>query len=301
MPISEIYKSQVKLLIRCLPAIDQVPFFALKGGTAINLFCRNMPRISVDIDLAYLTINDRETALSEIRSGIISVSENLRRVISRVQIQIHGETPRLYVSLDNAQIKVEVNTTIRGTLLPPLKNSICTKAQQQFSLFAEVQRLADADLYGGKLCAALDRQHPRDLFDVMLLQVEGAIPDEIRHAFVIYLASHNRPIAEILAPRIKPLEVTFSQNFSGMTDQPVELSELESTRIQLFKWAVNALTENERKFLLSIKQGEPDWDQMPYPGINRLPAIQWKLRNVRQMSTRNHSIALARLRKLLNL
>ena len=145
-----------------------------------------------------------------------------------------------------------------------MKNSICTNAQQNF--------MADADLYGGKLCAASDRQHPRDLYVVMLLQAEGAIPDEIRHAFEIYLASHNRPIAEILAPRIKSLEVPFSQNFSGMTDQPVELCDLESTRIQLFKWAVNALTENERKFLLSIKQGEPDWDQMPYPGINRLLA-----------------------------
>ncbi len=299
MSLSEIYRSQVQLLIRCLPAVAQVPHFALKGGTAINLFYQNMPRVSVDIDLVYLPINERKTALSEIRSGITSIAENIRNMISPVQFRIDNN--KLFVGSGQAQIKVEINSIVRGSLFAPVKSNICDVIQQKYEMFIQVRRLATAELYGSKLCAALDRQHPRDLFDVMLLQAEGPIPDEVRHAFVVYLASGNRPISELLAPNRKVLQDTFSQHFIGMTDQPVQLSELEATREKLFAWALNALTENERKFLLSIKQGEPDWDQLPYSGIDQLPAIQWKLHNVRQMSVRAHDIALARLRDLLEI
>src|SRR5690606_36532122 len=61
------YRAQVELLIRCLPAVANAPDFALKGGTAINLFLRDMPRLSVDIDLTYLPITDRANALTDIR------------------------------------------------------------------------------------------------------------------------------------------------------------------------------------------------------------------------------------------
>ena len=301
MPPSDNYRTQVELLIRCLPAVDRVPYFALKGGTAINLFYQNMPRVSVDIDLTFLPVTDRETALEKIRSGLTTVAENIRRTISRAQVQLHSDTLKLLVSVRGAQVKVEIGTIVRGTLLTPVESNLCSAAQQQYKLFVRVRRLATADLYGSKLCVALDRQHPRDLFDVMRLQTEGKIPDEIRHAFVVYLAGHNRPIAELLAPNRKPLEDLFTQHFSGMTDQPIELCELEAARVQLFDWAATALSENERKFLLSVKQGEPDWTQLPFESLDQLPAIQWKLHNIRQMSVRAHDVALARLRDVLEI
>ncbi len=83
--------------------------------------------------------------------------------------------------------------------------------------------------------------------------------------------------------------------------QPVQIAELEATRTKLFSWALNSLTDNERRFLLSIKKGEPDWDQMPYRGIDQLPAIRWKLQNIRRMSRHSHKVALARLRELLEI
>ena len=299
MSLSEIYKSQVQLLIRCLPAVAQAPCFALKGGTAINLFYQNMPRVSVDIDLVYLPINERKTALSEIRSGMTTIVENIHNMVSPVQVRFHNN--KLFVNSGQAQVKVEINSIVRGSLLAPVKSNICDAVQQKYEMFIQVRRLATAELYGSKLCAALDRQHPRDLFDVMLLQAQGTIPDEVRHAFVVYLASSNRPIAELLSPNRKELKDTFSQHFIGMTVQPVHISELEATREKLFTWALRALTENERKFLLSIKQGDPDWDQLPYSGIDQLPAIQWKLHNVRQMSVHTHDVAVARLRELLEI
>lgn len=81
MPISDIYRAQVDLLIRCLPAVAKVRTFALKGGTAINLFRHDMPRLSVDIDLTYLPVSNRNTALAEIRAGLGAIEVAVQRTI----------------------------------------------------------------------------------------------------------------------------------------------------------------------------------------------------------------------------
>lgn len=295
------YRAQVELLIRCLPAVASAPDFALKGGTAINLFLRDMPRLSVDIDLTYLPISDRDTALTDIRSQLAAITKELKRTVSGVNVQlVEGDAPKLFVDKSGARIKVEPSVVIRGSLVPPVSSELCPAGQAAYEMFVEVQRLDSADLYAGKICAALDRQHPRDLFDVMHLQAAGPIPDSIRQAFVAYLAGHRRPIAELLHPNRKPIEDLFVNHFAGMTKEPVELAELEAARTQLFEWAATSLSENERRFLLSIKQGEPDWSLLPFEGLDKWPAIQWKLHNIRLMSARSHKQALDRLRAILD-
>ncbi|TFH50499.1 MAG: nucleotidyl transferase AbiEii/AbiGii toxin family protein [Lysobacterales bacterium] len=191
------YRAQVDLLIRCIPVIARAPEFALKGGTAINLFLHDMPRLSVDIDLTFLPISDRDSALVEIRSRLATIAEEIRRTIPRVQIQLtEGDTPKLLVGTSDARVKVEPSVVIRGSLFPPVESDLCPAAQEAYELFVRAQRLDPADLYGGKLCAALERQHPRDLFDIMHLQAAGEIPNEIRQAFVAYLASHPMETAQ---------------------------------------------------------------------------------------------------------
>lgn len=299
---SAAYKSQVDLLVHCLPAITQVPNFALKGGTAINLFLRNMPRLSVDIDLAYLPVTQRDMALADISSGLAAIAEALRQAIANVHVRQSGSNaPKLAINSGGAHIKIEANTIIRGSLMPPVHSALCPAAQEAYEMFTEVQRLDSADLYGGKICAALDRQHPRDLFDIMHLQLAGPIPTIMRQAFVAYLAGHRRPIAEILAPKRKLIDDLFTDHFTGMAEHPVELDELEATRTQLFEWVATTLTENERRFLLLIKQGEPDWSLLPFEGLDRWPPIQWKLYNIRRMSPQAHKAALNRLRDVLGL
>ena len=296
------YRAQVELLIRCLPAVATARQFALKGGTAINLFLRDMPRLSVDIDLTYLPLSDRDTALTDIRTQLAVIAEELWRTVPGVNVQlVEGDVPKLFVDKSGARIKVEPSVIIRGSLVPPVSSELCPSAQEAYELFIEAQRLDSADLYAGKLCAALDRQHPRDLFDVMHLQAAGPIPDSIRQAFVAYLAGHRRPIVELLQPNRKAIEDLFANHFAGLTDEPVELAALEATRTQLFEWASTAFTEHERQFLLSIKQGEPDWALLPFEGLDQWPAIQWKLHNVRQMSARSRKKALDRLRDALSL
>lgn len=61
-----------------MPFVAQERCFALKGGTAINFFLQEMPRLSVDIDLTYLPISKRETSLSEIRSAVLRIGESIK-------------------------------------------------------------------------------------------------------------------------------------------------------------------------------------------------------------------------------
>lgn len=296
------YRAQVELLIRSLPAVASAPDFALKGGTAINLFLRDMPRLSVDIDLTYLPVSDRDAALTDIRAQLATIAEAIQCSVPGAKVQlVEGTVPKLLVDKSGARIKIEPSVVIRGSLVPPVSSELCSAAQETYELFVEVQRLDAADLYAGKLCAALDRQHPRDLFDVMHLQASGPIPDSIRQAFVAYLAGHRRPIAELLQPNRIAIEDLVANHFAGMTEEPVELAELEAARTQLFEWAASALTDNERRFLLSIKQGDPDWALMPFEGLDKWPAIQWKLHNIGLMNTRSHRKAVERLRQVLGI
>jgi hypothetical protein len=111
--ISETYRAQVDLLLQVLPHVAKEESFALKGGTAINLFVRDMPRLSVDIDLTWLPFDDRATAL-------VGITDALRRVKARVEPAIpacrvalvpqsDGQEAKLTCQTQNAQIKVEVS------------------------------------------------------------------------------------------------------------------------------------------------------------------------------------------------
>lgn len=75
------YRSQVALLIRILPFVAEEPDFALKGGTAINLFVRDMPRLSVDIDLTYLPVQDRKASLAAIDAAMKRIAALIERGI----------------------------------------------------------------------------------------------------------------------------------------------------------------------------------------------------------------------------
>ena len=191
------FYAQVELLLRVLPLVAKEEMFALKGGTAINLFIRNMPRLSVDIDLTFLPVLDRDTTFRQIGEGLTRIKQRIERSLREVQadlVTLGGSSAptSMNVQSTSARIRIEVNVVVRGTVYPVVVLPLCQRAQDEFELFSEVQTLSVADLYGGKLCAALDRQHPRDLFDVKLLLTNEGITDEVRKAFLVYLISHSR-------------------------------------------------------------------------------------------------------------
>ena len=241
-----IYHKQAELLLRVLPLVMREDVFALKGGTAINFFWRDYPRLSVDIDLTYTKVKPRNESLADINLGLKNIEANLQRVIQDIQTttQIDRKNNLAYaliIRLNEATIKVEVNTVIRGTVYPIVEKSLCNKAEQEFELSVTARTLSLEDLYGGKICAALDRQHPRDLFDVKLLFENERLTDKVRKAFIVYLISHDRPIVELLNPNLKDIRQTFESEFSGMTLEPVELKELLLTRDTLINTIKSSL------------------------------------------------------------
>jgi predicted nucleotidyltransferase component of viral defense system len=297
------YERQVELLIRCLPSIDKHDCFAIKGGTAINLFHREMPRLSVDIDLAFLPLKSREDSFHEMSRAILEIKNDIENSIPGVQIRstYTDKIPtKLIVTGNDIQIKIEVNLVLRGYVFKPETRELCKDAQAQFQQYVKIKSLSKEDLYGGKICAALDRQHPRDLFDIMLLLDDEGITPEIRKAFVIYLAEHSRPMNELLNPKLKNLDEVFTSQFSGMSLIPVSLSDLYSTRDKLIAIIQASLSDAEKTFLLSIKKGEPDWGILGIDHLDKLPALQWKLINIRKMNKKKRSEALGKLANLLN-
>mgnify|MGYP000870972881 CR=1 FL=1 len=214
MDLRDSYARQVKLLMAALPHVAKESCFALKGGTAINLFVQDFPRLSVDIDLA--AIND---ALKRITASL-----NGRPGITAIRQENKADEKRIIVNTADAKIKIEVSPVWRGLLLPPAEMPVCERVEMDYG-FTTMSVVSLADLYGGKICAALDRQHPRDLFDVLNMLEKPGLMREIFDGFLCYLAGHPRPIAELLAPNWDTARIAtlYAQEFSGMTQQETSL------------------------------------------------------------------------------
>lgn len=294
------YYQQVALLLSALPVVASERCFALKGGTAINLFVRNFPRLSVDIDLAYILLESRDEALPNVRAALTRIAERLQQQagISAVLQTNNPDEMRIVVSSQGAQIKIEVSPVARGTLYPPDERDVVEAVEDEFG-FATIQVVSLADLYGGKLCAALDRQHPRDFYDVkMLLETQG-IDRQIFNGFITYLLGHKRPLSEILDPHWKDISLPYANEFNGMTFDVVSLDELNAIP-ELMVTALKAqFTQRDYNFLMSFKSGQPDWSLAPEEHIQHLPAVKWKLQNIGQMPKDKHAQALVKLESVI--
>jgi len=297
------YFKQVDLLLQILPVISKIENFALKGGTAINLFLRDLPRLSVDIDLTYLPLDDRSTSLENINRHLTHIAEECQGTFRDCQISSKQQKGLIYgitIARNDATIKVEPNTTIRGAVFPATTLRLCSKAQNVFERSVEIQSLSLEDLYGGKICAALDRQHPRDLYDVYILMENEGLTEKVRQAFIVYLLSHNRPISELLDPQLKDnLEETYQETFEGMAFTAISLDKLVEGWKQLVKDINQGLTDQEKEFILSFKKKSPQWELFPVDNIKDLPAIQWKMFNLKKMSDSKHKKAYDKLEKVL--
>ena len=296
------YFQQVALLLALMPLVDRERCFALKGGSAINLFVRDLPRLSVDLDLTFLPIKARAQSLAEIDAALGRMAVAIGQALPGVAVQYGAGRPgtrtKLLVKRGGVGVKVETSPVLRGAVSEPATHGVCPAIEAQFG-YTELPLLHPHDLYAGKLCAALDRQHPRDLFDVKLLLEDEGVTDDLMQIFVVYLISGNRPLAEMLAPQFQPLEAVFETRFKGMTLQPIDVAALEATRRDLVKLIQERLTDDQRRFLLSFKQGMPEWSLLPLPGVSQLPAVQWKLLNIGQMSKAKHAVALGKLKEVL--
>lgn len=282
--MAKAYKTQVGLLLAVLPEVAKEKCFALHGGTAINLFVRDMPRLSVDIDLTYIPIEDRTTSVTNINAALGRIKENLERTLAETRVAHRADILKLQIIGRGAEIKLEVNQINRGVLSEPAIMPLCTKAQEEFDVFCEVPVVSTGQLFGGKICAALDRQHPRDLFDVRYILENEGFGDAVKQGFLFCLLSSSKPIHEVLFPRMQDMRAVLVNQFEGMSDEPFSYEMFESARNRLMESIYSGLTLNDRRFILSVKNLEPDWSRYRF---SEFPAIKWKIQNLANLKKNN--------------
>lgn len=298
------YYGQVRLLTRILPLVAVEKSFALKGGTAINLFIRDLPRLSVDIDLVYLPMDDRDAVLRNVAEALARIADAIIAAMPGTEIvrsfEHQADALRLFVAQGGDRIKIELSPVLRGSVFPQELREVSPAVEEQFG-YVEMQLLSIPDLYAGKICAALDRQHPRDLFDVKLLFENEGLTEDLVRTFLVYLISHNRTMAELLQPTRKDIAGIYEGEFVRMSQIEVSLDELLAVRERLIADLNKALTEDQRKFLLSFKARRPDWNLLGIEGVDKLPAVRWKMYNLERMPRERYRQAYEKLERVLGL
>lgn len=299
--MTEKYAQQVRLLLDVMPEVAKESCFSLHGGTAINLFVLNMPRLSVDIDLTYVHIQDREESINAINGALQQIAARVVALRPSLRVEHKDKICKLLIEEHGLQIKVEVNMVGRGVIdNPENKMPLCELAQEQFEAFCAINVVPLAQLYGGKICAALDRQHPRDLFDVHLLLKENNYSDEIKRGFIYSLACSNRPTHEMLDPNLIDQRSAFDNQFQGMSPIEFTYDDFEQTRLDLIKTIRESLDDNDKRFLLSLNNLEPDWSIYNF---EQYPSVKWKLLNLKKFRDArpdDHQQHLMLLEKVLN-
>lgn len=156
--------------------------------------------------------------------------------------------------------------------------------QDEFAAFCIMNTVPFGQLYGGKICAALNRQHPRDLFDAKFLLENEGFTVEVKQGFLFLLLGSNRPLHELLDPNLKDQRQVLKNQFDGMSSIPFSYPDFEETRLLLIKTIQQHLTKQDKAFLLSFINLIPDWSLYDF---EKFPAIQWKLQNLSNLKNGN--------------
>lgn len=283
--MSDIYKRQVSLLIRIMPSVYRIKDFAVHGGTAINLFYKNMPRYSVDIDLTYIPIQDREESLRTIEEHLKTLKVNIEKSIPNIKVIPKYDVWKLQCTLNGATVKIEVNTIKRGIIGETEDKMLCEKAQIEFSMACKARTVSYSQLYGGKITAALSRQHPRDLFDCKYMEISSF--DDVKNGFLLCLLGSDKPIIESLQPNSIDNKDALENQFKGMTDVEFSYADYEEARINLIAQVNAALTEIDKDFIISFENGTPDWSKCCAGDLSNYPSVKWKLNNINKLKETN--------------
>lgn len=281
--MNSLYKEQVRLLLRILPIIYREEDFAVHGGTAINLFIKDLPRYSVDVDLTYIPLGPREESLAEIDKKLAKISQQLQRAVQGVNI--HPVPNKLLCTLGRNTVKIEVNGIKRGIIGPTIELPLCDKAQAEFGMYCKARIVPLEQLYGGKIAAALSRQHPRDLFDYYYMDTDKI--NGLKRGFIFALLGSDKPFIESLSPHTINQQEALENQFRGMTDIPFTYENYETARKQLIAFINSMLSKEDKAFLVCFEEGNPQWDKSAYSDFRDFPSVQWKLLNVNKLKTQN--------------
>lgn len=279
------YKNQVALLIRIMPLVYKITDFAVHGGTAINLFHQNMPRYSVDIDITYIPIEPRSASLEKINQHLGELKTSIERAIPGIRVVHKYEVWKLQCTYNGATVKIEVNGTKRGILGEAEIMELCPKAKEEFQGNCKARIVPYAQLYGGKITAALSRQHPRDMFDCKYMKDETL--EYVKEGLFLCLLGSDKPIIESLSPNNVNQEEAFENQFKGMSDILFTYADYEEARESIIKKVNDSLTNTDKEFLISFEGGTPQWEQCCAGNLIQYPSVQWKLLNINKLKTQN--------------
>ncbi len=283
--MNDTYRRQVALLIRVMPLVFKIKDFAVHGGTAINLFHRNLSRYSVDIDVTYIPLEDRETSLKNINSHLSILKTAIEKAVPGIRVIHKPEVWKLQCVKDGTTIKIEVNGTKRGILGDTETRQLCEKAMEEFGQTCYANIVSWSQLFGGKIAAALSRQHPRDLFDC-----RGISPDDfnaVKDGFMLCLLGSDKPIIESLQPNMIDQRDALDNQFDGMTDETFNYDDYQSSRANLIDVVNNGFTDEDIDFLISFEEGNPDWTKCCAGDLSEYPSVKWKLMNIGKLKTKN--------------
>lgn len=287
------YKNRLEALSFILPFLEETPDFALKGGTAINLFYQELPRLSVDIDLCYLPICDRKQTISEIDKNLKLLKKIIEDRLKWKVVQTYTKAEslsKLIVHSPLGDVKIEPNYTLRGSVWDTSTLELSNKSREILGAEASVKCLSFEDTYAGKFCAALDRQHPRDLFDLHILFKESKITPQIVKTFIVYLLQSNRPFHEILSPNCIEIGSVYESEFKGMANEEVSLSVLENIQRHFPGLLMGQFSEQDKKFLMQVSDGTLNWNLLGIGDYSHLTGIAWRMRNIGLMDEGKKSV-----------
>jgi predicted nucleotidyltransferase component of viral defense system len=298
MNMDDIYRRQVALLIRIMPSVFRIKDFAVHGGTAINLFYKNMPRYSVDIDLTYIPITDRRTSIDVINTHLTQLKQMIERTVPGIKVVHKPDVLKLQCSYEGAMVKIEVNGTKRGIIGATGDHMLCARAQNEFQMGCKARIVSFSQLYGGKITAALSRQHPRDLFDCKYMEIENF--KDVKDGFMLCLLGSDKPIIESLRPNSIDQTEALEKQFAGMSDVPFSYADYEDARINLVKMVNDNLDSADKDFLLSFEVGNPIWNLCCAGDLSAYPSVRWKQQNIiklKEINPQKHLDGINKLRE----
>lgn len=283
--MNSIYQQKVELLLKILPFVTDEDCFAIHGGTAINLFVKNLYRLSVDIDVTYIPVEDRNTSLERINGALERIADRVKRTFRDVRISSRLDISKITCESRGCQVKIEVNQIKRGLVCgDAVWLPLCEKAQSLFGMEVDARIVSIPQLYGGKISAALSRQHPRDLIDVKQMDIPLA---DVKEGLIFCLLGSDRPIHESFAPNLIDQHEAMERQFSGMSEIPFSYNDFEATRKKLVSDVNSVMTEEDRRFLIDFEELAVDWEGTPYPSFREYPSVRWKMQNLKNLKESN--------------
>jgi hypothetical protein len=178
-----------------------------------------------------------------------------------------------------------VNGTKRGIIGDTVDMLLCERARKEFNMGCKARTVSYSQLYGGKITAALSRQHPRDIFDCKYMVMDSF--EDVKNGFLLCLLGSDKPIIESLQPNDVDQKEALENQFQGMSDIPFSYDTYLFERDKLRKMIHDNLTDVDKEFILSFESGTPDWSKCCAGDLSIYPSVQWKLINIQKLKGAN--------------